>query len=160
MPYKFSPSSLSLLKDCPRCFWLSFHGVKRPETIFPSLPGGMDRILKVHFDRFMEKGELPPELRHLDCMKGCSLFDDREKLSLWRNNLKGVSWTDSAGNILRGAVDNILNTVSMHGAQPTVTSRKRLEERVCLFSSDFTNDNVVRSVSKTHFHKFKDGDRC
>ena len=22
MTYKFSPSSLSVLKDCPRCFWL------------------------------------------------------------------------------------------------------------------------------------------
>jgi len=59
MPYKFSPSSLSLLKDCPRCFWLKFNkNITRPESIFPSLPSGMDKILKEHFDRFMKKGEI------------------------------------------------------------------------------------------------------
>src|SRR3989344_4511673 len=47
MTYKFSPSSLSLLKDCPRCFWLNFNkNIKRPDSIFPSLPSGMDKILK------------------------------------------------------------------------------------------------------------------
>ena len=56
MPYKLSPSSLSLLSDCPRCFWLQLNkGVKRPEGIFPSLPSGIDRILKDHFDRYAEK---------------------------------------------------------------------------------------------------------
>ena len=67
MTYKFSPSSLSLLKECPKCFWLHFNkGIKRPDTIFPSLPSGMDGILKKHFDFFMEKGELPPELQQLN----------------------------------------------------------------------------------------------
>ncbi len=108
MPYKFSPSSLSLLKECPRCFWLRFNkGVKRPEGIFPSLPSGMDRILKEHFDSFMEKNELPPELCNNEC-KGLKLFDDKEKLKEWRNNLKGIQWEDKEGNMLRGAVDNIL----------------------------------------------------
>jgi len=109
MPYKFSASSLGLLKECPRCFWIQFNkGIKRPESIFPSLPSGMDKVLKNHFDRFMERKELPPELRHLECMHGCSLFDDKEKLSLWRNNRKGIEWADKDGNILKGAVDNIL----------------------------------------------------
>ena len=75
MIYKFSPSSLSLLKDCPRCFWLAFNkNIKRPAGIFPSLPSGMDKILKVHFDKFMEKGELPPELEELN--GNVKLFDD------------------------------------------------------------------------------------
>ena len=66
MTYKFSPSSLSLLKDCPRCFWLRFNKkINRPDSIFPSLPSGMDKILKEHFDKFMKKGELPPELSEL-----------------------------------------------------------------------------------------------
>lgn len=106
MPYKFSPSSLSILKDCPRCFWLRFKTkIRRPEGIFPSLPRGMDRILKEHFDKFMDKGKLPPELKEL---KDVELFDDKEQLDIWRNNFKGVQWTDKKGNILRGAVDNIL----------------------------------------------------
>ena len=105
MPYKFSPSSLSLLKDCPRCFWLQFNkNIRRPSGIFPSLPSGMDRILKIHFDSFIGKG-LPPELEEL---KDVKLFDDEELLTIWRNNFKGIQWTDKKGNLFRGAVDNIL----------------------------------------------------
>ncbi|MEK6875437.1 MAG: hypothetical protein AABX30_02030 [Nanoarchaeota archaeon] len=52
----YHPSSLSLMKECPRCFWLAQHNVwQRPAGIFPSLPSGMDAILKKHFDKFMEK---------------------------------------------------------------------------------------------------------
>jgi hypothetical protein len=106
MTYKFSPSSLSLLKDCPKCFWLKFNrNIKRPDTIFPSLPSGMDKILKVHFDSFMKKDKLPPELSEL---KGYKLFDDEELLKIWRSNFKGIQWTDKKGNLFRGAVDNIL----------------------------------------------------
>ena len=107
MSYKFSPSSLSLLKECPRCFWLKFNkDIKRPEGIFPSLPSGMDRILKIHFDSFRDKGELPPELTELD--GDVKLFDNKEILEEWRNNKKGVKWEDKEGNLFRGAVDNIL----------------------------------------------------
>jgi len=67
----------------------------------------MDRVLKVHFDKFRDKGEMPPELcedSHCDNMK---LFDDVGKLDVWRNNFKGIVWEDG-GNVLRGAIDNIL----------------------------------------------------
>ncbi len=107
---KLSPSSINLMLDCPRCFWLQIvKGVKRPSGPFPSLPSGMDKILKEHFDRFMEKGELPPELKEDENVKGCNLFDDREKLKLWRNNRKGLEYVDpETGIMLHGAVDNIL----------------------------------------------------
>ncbi|MEK6891890.1 MAG: PD-(D/E)XK nuclease family protein [Nanoarchaeota archaeon] len=106
MPYKFSPSSLSLLKECPRCFWIHFNkNIKRPDSIFPSLPSGMDKVLKAHFDSFMVKGELPPELK-LDSRY--KLFNDAELLAVWRNNFKGITYTDKNGNVFRGAVDNIL----------------------------------------------------
>jgi len=107
MTYKFSPSSLSLLKDCPRCFWLHFNkGIKRPDSIFPSLPSGMDRILKAHFDCFRDRGELPPELKEFN--GSVKLFDNVELLDVWRNNFKGIQWTDKKGNLFRGAVDNLL----------------------------------------------------
>ena len=107
MIYKFSPSSLSLLKDCPRCFWLRFNKkINRPAGIFPSLPSGMDKILKVHFDKFMKKGELPPELQEFNGK--LKLFDDEKLLNVWRNNFRGIQWTDKKGNLFRGAVDNIL----------------------------------------------------
>ena len=36
------------------------------------------------------------------------LFDNHELLKKWRNNLQGIRWEDKDGNILFGAVDNIL----------------------------------------------------
>lgn len=109
MPYKFSPSSLSLLKECPRCFWLRFNkNIKRPAGIFPSLPSGMDKILKIHFDSFMEKNKLPPELcKNKEC-KDLKLFNNKELLKEWRSNFKGIPWTDKEGNLFRGAIDNLL----------------------------------------------------
>ncbi len=107
--YKLSPSSLNLFKECPRCFWLKLHKKwSRPAGPFPSLPSGMDRVLKEHFDSFMTQGKLPPELCENSVCKGLKLFSDKDKLKVWRNNFKGVSWTNRAGHILRGAVDNIL----------------------------------------------------
>ena len=109
MPFKLSPSSLNLMKECPRCFWLTEHRVwQRPQGIFPSLPSGMDGILKRHFDKFMERGLLPPELCNNKECDGFKLFDDKELLSQWRNSRKGLWFEDSKGNILHGGVDNIL----------------------------------------------------
>lgn len=109
MPYKLSPTGINLMEECPRCFWLTQKGVwKRPSGIFPSLPSGMDSILKTHFDKFMKKGILPPELAENKECKDMKLFDDEDKLKIWRSNFKGVSWTDDSGNELHGAVDNIL----------------------------------------------------
>ncbi|MCL6500896.1 MAG: PD-(D/E)XK nuclease family protein [Candidatus Pacearchaeota archaeon] len=107
--FKLSPSSLSLMEECPRCFWLTKHGIwKRPEVIFPSLPGGMDRILKKHFDKFMAMKIMPPELReNVEC-SGCRLFGNIELLKQWRNERKGLVWRDHEGNILHGAIDNLL----------------------------------------------------
>ena len=108
--YKLSPSSLNLMEKCPRCFWLDKHKVwKRPSTPFPQLPNGMDRILKDHFDKFMKKGQLPPEICNHNHCENMKLFDDEELLSLWRNARKyGINWTDKQGNLFFGAVDNIL----------------------------------------------------
>lgn len=96
--------------ECPRCFWLQLvKKIKRPEGIFPSLPGGMDRILKKHFDKFMEKGELPPEIREYGLGNGYKLFNDKAKLNIWRSNQKGIQYKDkTSGILLRGAVDNLL----------------------------------------------------
>ncbi len=107
--YKLSPSALTLFEECPRCFWLHYNqGVRRPSGPFPSLPSGMDRILKQHFDKFMKRGELPPELQENKECEGMKLFDDVELLEIWRNNRKGIVFEDSKGNVLHGAVDNVL----------------------------------------------------
>ena len=109
MTFKLSPSALNLMKECPRCFWLHRHKVwKRPSGIFPSLPSGMDKILKIHFNKFRDKRELPPELCNNDHCDDMKLFGDEELLKTWQNNFKGVSWTVEEGNELHGDVDNIL----------------------------------------------------
>jgi len=106
--FKLSPSSLNLLENCPRCFWLKLvKKVSRPRGAFPSLPSGVDGVLKKHFDHYMRLGALPPELKKegLDC----KLFDDEKLLMIWRANFKGITWQDEqSGVLLRGAVDNIL----------------------------------------------------
>src|SRR3989344_4050498 len=102
---KLSPSSLSTLKDCPLCFWLAFNKkISPPGGIFPSLPSGMDLVLKKHFDAFREKGTIPEELKGT----GAKLFNNMDLLKVWRSNFKGVRWTDKKGNELHGAVDDIL----------------------------------------------------
>jgi len=109
MVFKLSPSTISLMHECPRCFWLTNHKVwSRPNGIFPSLPSGMDSILKKHFDRFMEKGKLPPELCDNSECKNLKLFDDKNLLEEWRNSRKGLWFEDKDGNILHGGIDNLM----------------------------------------------------
>jgi len=109
MTFKLSPSSLNLMKECPRCFWLTQHKVwKRPAGIFPSLPSGMDKILKIHFNVFRDNDLLPPEICESEECFDMKLFDDKELLRKWQSNLMGIEWKDEDGNMLRGAVDNIL----------------------------------------------------
>ena len=105
---KLSPSSINLFLECPRCFWLHMvMNKKRPSGIFPSLPSGMDKILKEHFDKFMVKNQLPPEIKK-EC-KGYSLFNKKSLLDVWRNNFKGIQYIDmKTGILLHGAIDNLL----------------------------------------------------
>ncbi|MEM4756215.1 MAG: PD-(D/E)XK nuclease family protein [Candidatus Woesearchaeota archaeon] len=107
MPYTLSPTTLALYEECPTCFWLHMNkGIKRPAGIFPSLPSGMDSIFKKYFDFYMEQGTLPPFLANV--LPGCKLFDNKLLLKEWRNTLKGIQWKDAEGNVLKGAVDNLL----------------------------------------------------
>ena len=105
---KLSPSTLNLFLDCPRCFWLEkVKGIRRPRGIFPSLPGGMDRVIKLHFDQFRTKGTLPPELNGKD-FEGIQLFKDQARLERWRSWRTGLEYKDSDGSILSGALDDLL----------------------------------------------------
>ena len=59
MKFKLSPNSLNLMKECPKCFWLSQHKVwNRPAGIFPSLPSGMDLIISIDFSIFDKSNSL------------------------------------------------------------------------------------------------------
>ncbi len=108
-PIKLSPSSISLFLECPRCFWLNkIKGVRRPSGPFPSLPSGMDKILKVHFDKH-RNDKTPPE--EVDGLVKGHLYQDTEKLKIWQSNFKGLQYTDpKSGFILMGALDDLFVT--------------------------------------------------
>lgn len=105
---RLSPSSLNLFLDCPRCFWLDKNkSIKRPRGIFPSLPGGMDSVIKKYFDGYRVNGDMPPEIKGKITGK---LFSDLSILEKWRNWRKSdLSYEDKELNaILIGALDDCL----------------------------------------------------
>jgi len=107
-PITLSPTSIALFTDCPRCFWLDkVRGISPPGSPFPSLPSGMDRVLKEHFDRHRKDRVLPAEL---EGRFNGHLFQDMEKLKIWRNNFKGLKYMDKTGFSLRGAIDDLFVT--------------------------------------------------
>ncbi|MBN1622118.1 MAG: PD-(D/E)XK nuclease family protein [Endomicrobiales bacterium] len=106
--FRFSPSSLNLFLDCPRCFWLDkVKGIKRPRGIFPSLPGGMDLVIKKYFDSYREKNGMPPEINGK--IEG-ELFGDMAVLEKWRNwRASNLCYEDKKYNaLLTGALDDCL----------------------------------------------------
>lgn len=103
---RLSPTSgLNLFKECPRCFWLHHHeNIKRPQGPFPSLPGGMDLVIKDYFDQY--RGSLPPEL--VGKVDG-TLMEDNALMNIWRNWRTGLAYNDPTLNAeLFGALDECL----------------------------------------------------
>lgn len=83
-----SPSALSSLKECEKCFWLDRHGVKKPRGIVASLPSGLDEITKDALDNYRMKGQLPPEIAAQ--IPGAKAFTDLVKLNQWRTLGRGI----------------------------------------------------------------------
>ncbi len=104
---RLSPSSLNLYLECPRCFWLQINRrIHRPAGPFPSLPSGMDNIIKSYFDRYRKKGQLPPELEGK--VEG-KLLNDQKLLTKWRSWRTGLKFEDKkTGASLTGAFDDCL----------------------------------------------------
>jgi hypothetical protein len=104
---QLSPSALNVFLECEKCFWLEYRaGVRRPRGFFPSLPGGMDVLIKKYFDRYRSVGKVPPEL---EGKVSGHLFDDVELLNKWRSWKSGLSHYDKeSGGVLVGALDDCL----------------------------------------------------
>ncbi len=99
---QLSPSKLSVMNSCLRCFWLANNEkVGRPRGIFPSLPGGMDRKLKDYYD--LTRPNLPVGIS----LEGQKLFGDIALLNKWRNWRSGLS-CEVEGVKLIGALDDAL----------------------------------------------------
>lgn len=108
MPLKqLSPSKLNILNDCPRCFWLQENAeIKRPPSIFPSLPSGIDKVLKKTFDdaRVSDAGWLQRTLG----VQG-ELYSDMADIKRWRNWKSGLSCEiPELGIKLVGALDDCI----------------------------------------------------
>lgn len=105
---RLSPSTLNLFLECPRCFWLEKNkNIKRPRGIFPSLPGGMDQVIKAYFDKYRQKNELPPEAKNR--LNG-KLLNNLDLLNRWRSwRSTDLVYEDKKLNaILSGALDDCL----------------------------------------------------
>ncbi len=107
---RLSPRKLNLFMECERCFWLKEnHNMKRPSGPFPSLPSGMDSIIKDHFDRYRDAGKVPPELAAADI--DAVPHPDTELLEGARNWRTDPRYTDpETGAVVAGAVDDLLLT--------------------------------------------------
>ena len=56
--FRFAPSQLNLIHDCPRCFWRAHvAGISRPRGIFPGLPGAIDKIVQKETTKYAGKGK-------------------------------------------------------------------------------------------------------
>lgn len=97
-PLKLSPSSLNAFRACARCFWMNVHGRGVPAGPFPSLPSGIDIILKAYYDK--HRPALPPILKgKLDEKLVDQATADRLR--------KYVYWNDeTTGASLRGKMDD------------------------------------------------------
>jgi CRISPR/Cas system-associated exonuclease Cas4 (RecB family) len=103
---RLSPTiGLNLFQECPRCFWLHYNEkVQRPRGISPSLPGGMDLVIKKYFDQY--RGGLPPELEGK--VVG-SLIPDLGLMNRWRNWRTGLTYhREDLDAELFGALDDCL----------------------------------------------------
>jgi len=106
--FRLSPSKLNTFNDCPRCFYLSMiKKIDRPRGIYPSLPSGMDLVIKDYYDGYRKQGKLPPQLEgKIDGV----LVSDFALLHKWQNwrttNLKYEN--DKA--VLTGALDDCIIT--------------------------------------------------
>lgn len=111
MNYTFSPSTLSLFQDCPRCMWfLKIKDIRRPsDHKFPSLPGGMDRTIKKLYDEYRRNGDLPAELESV-LPSGTRLVSDKELIHKWQDWRTGLSYTSKQGIKIIGALDDCLES--------------------------------------------------
>lgn len=106
---KLSPTTgLNLFSECRRCFWLHYNQwVRRPRGIFPSLPSGMDAVIKDYMDSYREKDILPPELEGKVVGK---LMPDLYTLNRWRDwRADSLAYEDKELNVVvSGALDDCL----------------------------------------------------
>ena len=80
-----SPSKLHKFEECPSCFWNQCNKKLEFRGIMASLPGGLDRVLKGHYDAHRKNGgALPPELMG-KVPEGTKLYGSLEEIRKFRH---------------------------------------------------------------------------
>lgn len=113
--YRLSASKLNVFKECPACFYRAEKlKIARIRGIFPSLPGGMDLVLKSYFDVYRERGELPPILAAVSEFADMILVE-QGLITPWRNWRSGLTAKGERATII-GALDDCLihNPTGLH----------------------------------------------
>jgi len=104
--FKLSRSKLDLFMSCPRCFYLDNRlGLSRPPGFPFNLNTAVDTLLKKEFDIHRAKGEKHPliEKYGVDARPV-----EHDELNVWRENFKGVRYTDpETGLMITGAIDDL-----------------------------------------------------
>lgn len=103
-----SPSKLGVLKECDRCFFdANVLKIERPRGIFPSLPNGVDRVMKDWMDA--DRSTIIEPLRaELSGKKLWGTIAQITKLRNWRSGLKCTLPIAGTQVSLIGALDDLL----------------------------------------------------
>lgn len=117
---RLSHSSLSIFRDCPRCFWMEkVKGVKRPEGIKATLMNGIDSVLKDFAESVIQRGAQHPLFN--GSLTGATLYPDRLRLKKWQHWASGPQVEINEDGItatLIGAVDEAAWWPSILRASP------------------------------------------
>lgn len=108
-----SPTTMSMI-ECSRCLWDKLvWKVKRPSGPFPSLPGGVDTVMKNYCDRY--RGALPPILKaavqQVPSLGEFVLHQDQRWLNTLRDWKGGIVYSHKIGDQvykISGAIDDVL----------------------------------------------------
>lgn len=105
--YSLSASKLNLLNECERCFFdANVLKIERPRGPFPTLPGGVDRVMKEYCDRYRQS--LPPQLVGLIAGKLWGTPAQIGKLRHWKSGLKVELRVAGKTVSLIGAFDDLI----------------------------------------------------
>ncbi len=117
--FSLSVSKLNRFNECPRCFWDQCNRKLEYRGIFPSLPGGLDRVLKGYTDNCRTVGAMPIEmLRAVPAdAKLYGTVEEMKKMRHWKSNpVKPLIATKSGVVSLILAFDDLL--VDARGISP------------------------------------------
>lgn len=104
--FKLSRSKIDLFLNCPRCFYIDNRlGVSRPPGFPFALNSAVDHLLKKEFDAHRVSGIAHPliEKYGVDARPV-----EHDELNVWRENFKGVRYTEpKTGLLITGAIDDL-----------------------------------------------------